>query len=86
MKRIVSLNGKWKLAYFDPGSATDVYRASYDDSGWLSASVPGDVHLDLVNQGILPDPYYHLNFREHYWVEEKEWWYRRKFSVNNNFV
>ena len=86
MKRIVSLNGKWKLAYFDPGSATDVYRSSYDDSGWLSASVPGDVHLDLVNQGILPDPYYHLNFREHYWVEEKEWWYRRKFSVSNNFV
>ena len=86
MKKIVSLNGEWKLAYFNPGSGKDAYNSSYDDSKWLSAKVPGDIHLDLVRHGLLPDPYYHLNFREHYWVEEKEWWYRKKFSVKDSFV
>ena len=85
MKRVVKLDGEWRLACFDPGGGS-AYEPSYDDSEWLPAIVPGDVHLDLVRQGLLPDPYYHLNFREHYWVEEKEWWYRRRFAVEGGFV
>ena len=70
MKRIISLSGEWKLNY---------------NGKWLSAKVPGDVHLDLIRHGVLPNPYYHLNFRKHYWVEEREWVYKKEFSIKEKF-
>ena len=69
MRKIINLNGLWRFNFFDPGSCMGTSDVSYDDSGWFSCSVPGDVHVDLVNQGVLPDPYLHLNFRKHYWIE-----------------
>ena len=34
---------------------------SADDSLWLSASVPGTIHTDLINNNIIDDPFYRLN-------------------------
>ena len=31
------------------------------ESDWLNATVPGCVHLDLLNNELIPDPYFGLN-------------------------
>ena len=49
--------------------------------GWLDATVPGEVHLDLMNAGLLDDPRDGINVFKARWVEEMIWYYRRTFDV-----
>lgn len=48
---------------------------------WLSASVPGTVHQDLIGHGKLPDPFYGKNEELVQWVENEDWQYRTTFTV-----
>ena len=50
--------------------------------GWLSAQVPGCVHLDLRRQGRIPDPFWGDNERGLQWIEETDWNYRCEFTAN----
>ncbi len=83
----ISLNARWALAFFDEGTGDTqgVHLPNYDDSGWVDAVVPGDVHLDLMRAGKIADPFIGLNYLDCKWMEEKEWWYRREFSVPEGF-
>lgn len=48
---------------------------------WMSARVPGTVHLDLLDHGRLPDPFYGMNEQKVQWVEKEDWLYRTVFTV-----
>ena len=52
-----------------------------NDSTWLKASVPGSVHTDLINNGIIEDPYFRLNERKVQWVDKKDWVYQTTFNI-----
>jgi beta-mannosidase len=43
---------------------------------WRPAQVPGDVHLDLMRNKLIPDPFYRDNEAKLQWVEEADWEYR----------
>lgn len=43
---------------------------------WLPATVPGNVRVDLLNLGRIPDPFFAEQYRHSLWVEEMDWWYR----------
>lgn len=83
----ISLNARWVIHWFDEGRGEleGAHLPTYDASGWLDAIVPGDVHLDLMRAGLIPDPFFGLNHLECRWMEEKEWWYRREFDVPCSF-
>ena len=49
---------------------------------WLSATVPGTVHGDLIQHQLLPDPFFGLNEEKIQWVENKDWEYKTTFTVN----
>lgn len=49
---------------------------------WFSASVPGCVHTDLLQHGLIPDPYYGLNEKSVQWVDKTDWEYRTLFDVS----
>lgn len=40
-----------------------------------SAQVPGEVHLDLMRHGVLPDPFFGTNVDRVQWVEAEDWRY-----------
>lgn len=44
---------------------------------WIEAHVPGNVHLDLLAHGLIPDPFSATNEGEVQWVETMDWQYRR---------
>jgi len=57
-----------------------------DDSKWYSAKVPGCVHLDLLENDLIPDPFIGLNELEVRWVEEEDWIYRKTFNLDKKFL
>ena len=78
-----SIEGGWRLKAFEDGEGEQRGAAApdFDDADWLPATVPGQVHMDLMDGGIIPDPFFGLNYGQCLWVEEKEWWYRVRFAA-----
>ena len=50
-------------------------------AGWLPATVPGDVHLDLLANKRIPDPFYRDNEAKLQWIQDESWEYRLNFDV-----
>ena len=53
------------------------------DTTWLSASVPGTVHTDLLEHGIIEDFFYRTNEDDVQWIEEADWEYRTTLTVDS---
>jgi beta-mannosidase len=64
----LNLNGAWKVA-------------REGEKSWLSATVPGCIHTDLLNADRIPDPFFRDNEDKLQWIGESNWTYRRTFSV-----
>jgi beta-mannosidase len=52
------------------------------ENKWLTASVPGTVHLDLMNNKLIPDPYKDENEKKIQWVENTDWDYQTVFKIS----
>lgn len=48
---------------------------------WMPATVPGTVHQDLLDNALIPNPFYGTNEYEINWVENADWEYRTVFRV-----
>ncbi len=48
---------------------------------WYPANVPGSVHNDLLENKLIPDPYYRDNEKLVQWIETEDWEYNTKFDV-----
>jgi beta-mannosidase len=66
---IVELDGGWK------------FRQS-GTREWLPAKVPGVVHLDLLDNKIIPDPYISDNESKLQWIGEAGWEYMTTFQYD----
>jgi len=51
------------------------------ETGWMPATVPGDVHLDLLANKKIPDPFFRDNESKLQWIEQEGWEYRLNFTV-----
>jgi len=69
----VTLDHGWRFRQVAP--------AQDADAGWLPATVPGDVHLDLLANKKIPDPFSRDNEAKLQWVENESWEYRTTFNV-----
>jgi beta-mannosidase len=64
------------------------FRQSTDTKGaaipgkWLPATVPGDVHLDLLRNKLIPPPFYRDNEAKLQWIEKTDWEYRTTIPVS----
>ena len=59
---------------------------SVEDSVWRPASVPGTIHVDLLENGLIEDPFYRLNEHELQWIDKKDWEYRTRFHVSRKWL
>ncbi|WP_300688075.1 glycoside hydrolase family 2 protein [Chryseobacterium sp.] len=50
---------------------------------WFPAKIPGTVHLDLMNNKLIPDPFKDENEKKVQWVENEDWEYQTTFSVSS---
>ncbi|MHA1405554.1 MAG: glycosyl hydrolase 2 galactose-binding domain-containing protein, partial [Candidatus Helarchaeota archaeon] len=84
MRKNINLNEcNWRLAISDKNSSIKTYR-DLKNSKWIEASVPGNVQLDLLNAGLIEDPFVEDNYRKIKWIEEKTWWYEATFPFSKS--
>ena len=57
-----------------------------DGSTWMPATVPGVVHLDLLNTKQIEDPFFGDNEKKLQWIDKKEWEYKTNFKVNESLL
>lgn len=67
--------------HIQDGLGSGANGVDFDDSEWLPAVVPGDVRDGLIAAGRMSDPYFDRNSDQCRWVENFEWWFRRKVFV-----
>jgi beta-mannosidase len=80
-RKTVSLNdGQWRFGSVAQKPFGDVYDLG-EVREWMPAQVPGDVRLDLLRAGKIPDPYYGRNNEESQWVDARDWWYTRDVNL-----
>ncbi len=52
------------------------------DLNWLPAKVPGTVHTDLLQNKIIPNPFFDDNEKQLQWIENEDWQYETTFAVS----
>lgn len=52
------------------------------ENKWYKAMVPGTVHTDLLNNKLIPDPYYSDNESKLQWIDKADWEYKTVFNVD----
>lgn len=73
----ISLDGEWDFCYGDAEKeSVGALRFEY------KTNIPASVYHSLHCAGVLPDPYYGENSRLYRWVDEKIWYYRKRFSLS----
>ena len=81
MSERINLNDGWQFTWGEVSGGARDKPEPKRPSKWMRAAVPGDVHLDLMREGILADPFVGDNVDHAVWVERKEWWFKRSFDT-----
>ncbi len=76
--KTISLNGDYLLRYYD--QQLEVPPAK-EDMQSIPAKVPGNVEIDLMNAGILPDIYFGNNIKQLRPYEFYGWIYEKEFEA-----
>jgi beta-mannosidase len=82
------LNGVWQVRpeRLDCIGEAGLQEVAKAQDGWIAAQVPGEIHLDLMKTGQMPEPTIGTNMPKCRWPETKSWWYRTKFDVTAEFL
>ena len=77
------LNKPWEVRQLAGDGMTESQDAKPPqvEGGWFPATVPGDVHLDLLHAGKIPDPFYRDNESKLQWIEKAGWEYRTSMDA-----
>ncbi|SKA85437.1 beta-mannosidase [Clostridium sp. USBA 49] len=81
-------NLNWQLAAFWPytpllGNSVETGVKLQGITPWIKSEVPGSVYKDLLNSGLIEDPYYELNSLKCEWVANRWWIYKTTFDIEN---
>jgi len=84
MPHVLHEPGEDKSTYLK-GLVRYIDEDNFNPSYWMKGKVPGEIHLDLIKEGVIPSPYSGSGIVESRWVEENYWFYRREFDVPDIF-
>ena len=75
MRKSTTLHANWEFIQ----TRLENKKLGYSQTEWLPAQVPGHIHLDLIQNGIISDPHLKLNEIGVQWVDQEAWSYRTTF-------
>lgn len=79
----IILNGTWDLRDEILGfPIQNAFRLINLHEGWIKTPVPGDIHQGLITAGRIQEPLVGLNSFDSQWTENRSWWFRKKFVIN----
>lgn len=53
------------------------------EQNWLPAKIPGTVHLDLMHNKVISDPFKDENEKKVQWIENEDWEYQTHFKISS---
>ncbi len=74
-----NFNHDWQLGRSNLQIGIDQLKQA--EPNWIPASIPGDVHQALIQAGRIPEPLEGINSFECEWIEQKKWWFRKRFEI-----
>ncbi|WP_263368964.1 beta-mannosidase [Edaphobacter bradus] len=74
-RQILPLNTGWQFRQMDTPNAE-----------WRPATVPGDVHLDLLANKVVPDPFYRDNEAKLQWISQAGWEYQTTITATRTIL
>ncbi|MBC7384129.1 MAG: glycoside hydrolase family 2 protein, partial [Bacteroidia bacterium] len=80
---LLPVSGFCQIHKIDLSHASWTFR-KLGDTKWLPAKVPGTVHTDLFNNGLIPDPFIGNNETKLQWIENEDWEYKTVFNISKN--
>jgi beta-mannosidase len=84
-KQTVTLDSGWEFRQLIESRITPAATAASiaaSTTTWRPAEVPGNVHLDLLRNRLIPDPFYRDNEAKLQWIEDASWEYRETVQVS----
>lgn len=85
MKKIQNINEHWKL--FGTAMGCDYTDAFIDMKRGkvevYDVCLPCDVHMPLIQDGVIKDPVESTYSQESLWIEDKAWWFYRDFALSH---
>ena len=83
----ICLNEGWNLleAPLHYGKEMAGYILSRQDGWYKGINLPADVHMPLIDAGVIKDPVladYHVDCR---WVERRSWWFMKKIQIDTMY-
>jgi len=79
MKKKFELSDNW---FFKINDNTEGYNKFKE---WMKCEVPGTVHTDLLNLGLIEDPFYEDNELNLQWICNYDWLYKTSFDYPDEF-
>ena len=84
LNKKISLNGTWSLYYWNDKIRNSDSKLPQGKK--IEAIVPGNVEIDLLNDGIINDDLFKgMSTDENRWIEDFDWWYEREFVIKTDF-
>jgi len=84
----ISLDGEWKVQEqkISCKNIAGLNKILKSKSNWMTAKVPGEIHLDLIRDARLEEPLVSLNAKKSRWPEKRSWWFANSFKVSADFL
>ena len=79
MKKKLNLSDNWLFKIDDNTEGYNKFKE------WMKCEVPGTVHTDLLNLGLIEDPFYEDNELNLQWICNYDWLYKTSFDYPDEF-
>lgn len=79
--KVIKLDGKCDLYAYKMGAAPMFPKDITGDA--IASQIPGNVEIDLMNAGILPNIYKDANVEKTREFELYDWWYVKEFEIDS---
>ena len=64
---------------------SDKVVEDFSELEWkYKTDIPKSMYFSLYEAGVLPHPYEGVNSKLYHWVDEKVWYYRKKFILDKS--
>jgi beta-mannosidase len=56
----------------------------FTEDKWFPATIPGTIHTDLLQNQLIPNPFFGTNEKQLQWIENEDWVYQTEFQISKS--
>ncbi len=85
MKNIFYINDNWQFTLHPDERTPELEKKALKIlKRWHNAVVPGTIHTDLIENKLIPEPFYSDNEERLQWIGDSDWIYKTTFNFPKN--